>query len=379
MSNTAETELIQTEQIDVATLKENSTLGNGVPLAIQLKGFNRMDRIGRGKEQVLNGQRGSSTSRPISNGAVMVMSDLAKQTSLSANSSALTLNLPDSRGIATHGDEIYLGSVDRVYHIDAGNGTKSILEHPWFAFIHSLQLTENGEKILVTSPGFDRIIELDTATGAPSWEWVAWDHGYDHSVASGKKIVTRPADSGLDNAVLISSPKDYPGGLGLPPADRAAFPNSATYFLDNKSILATLFHGGLIKIDRKTGNVDLVLSDLSHPHGILKYQSGYIVTDTGHGAFLVLDKNLKVAKRVSFINLPGKAKEAQSAEWLQNVAPLNNGLLVAIDSNRASFYILDLDNKLKRRISYDPNWVVQEVRPLSPQLTNGLLAMSPSI
>lgn len=376
MLHVAETRIpTQIENIDVAHFKEEPTLGNGIPFAIQLKGFNRMDRIGRRYDQKAKKISGSITSRPISEGAVMVVNGLTGRDFLSAQDSEYTLILPDSRGMATHEDGIYIGSVDRVIHINAQSGEKTILQHPWFAFIHSLQLTDNGKRILVTSPGFDRIIELDTDTGEPTWDWSAWTHGYPNTIKTNKIIVTSVADAaGKDNTLLIASPTDYQGGLGLPAGDRTAFPNSATY-LNDKSILATLFHGGLIKIDKETGTTTLVLDGLSHPHGIRKYNSGFIVTDTAHGACIILDKDLRPIKKLSFGNLPGKTPEAQSDEWLQQVIPFNGDLLAAIDSHRAGLYILDPDNALIRRIPYDPNWAMQEVCPLSLQTVSGLVQL----
>lgn len=378
MIEVAENPFLQrTEEIDVAQFREEPSLGNGIPLAIQLKGHNRMDRIKRRNDQNSQGRSGSVKDRPISIGAVMAINDLSGLDFLSADNLEYKLDLPDSRGIAALGNDIYFGSVDKIYHINVQNRTKSTLVHPWFAFIHSLQLTEDGKRILVTSPGFDRIIELDTNVGDPTWEWSAWDHGYNLTVSSHKRIVTDTDSAKLDNTLLVRNPSDYPKGLGLPPGDRTAFPNSAIY-LDERTLLVTLFHGGLIEIDRETGNVTPVLNGLSHPHGVRKYKSGYIVADTAHGACIFLNENLRVFKKLAFFNLPDKAEEAESLEWLQNVVPINNDLLAAIDSNRASIYIVDPDNQLKRRISYDPNWVMQEVCPLSSELIKGLSALSPA-
>lgn len=361
-----------TETFDVSTFHEEPKLGNGIPLALQLKGFNRMDRIGRRKTQISEGKSGSTTERQVANGAVMVIGDLSDLDYLSVKNSDYTINLPDSRGMVAHNDDIYIGSVDRVIHLNAQTGRSTPITNPWFAFIHSLQLADDGKSLLVTSPGFDRIIQLDTGSGKPTWEWSAWSNGYPNTVNSHKTIVTNPDDvNKIPNALLISRPQDYPGGLGLPPGDRTAFPNSATY-KDGTHILATLFHNGLIKIDTTTGKSTHVLGGLSHPHGIRKYKSGFVVTDTGHGAYVTLDNDLQPVKHLSFANLSNKTPEAGSAEWLQNVVPLNENLLAAVDSNRASIFILDPENSLIRRVPYDPNWVMQEVCPLESQTFNKL-------
>lgn len=374
MLKSHETEpLAHVDIFDVSQFREEHTLGNGVPLAIQLKGFNRMERIIRRNNQITRGERGSTVTRPISEGAVMIISDLTGLNFISADDSEYSLRLPDSRGITANGTDFYIGSVNRILHFDTQNGTVTTLIHPWFAFIHSLDLSDDTMRILVTSAGFDRIIEMDTATGEPSWEWSAWTHGYPHTISTHRTIVTSAEFSnGVNNPLVVSNPKDYPEGIGLPPGDRTAFPNRAIY-LDDKSILATLFHHGLIKIDRETGVATPILDKLSHPHGIRKYRSGYIITDTANGVCIILDRNLRPTKIFSFRNLPDKAPEAESEEWLQQVIPFGDNLLAAIDSNRAKLYILDIDRMRKRSISYDPNWVMQEVCPLSPQLEKGLM------
>lgn len=371
--------LAHVDIFDISQFREEHTLGNGIPFAIQLKGFNRMERIVRRNNQITRGERGSIVTRPISEGAVMIINDLTGCDFLSAHNSEYTLRLPDSRGITAFGNHIYIGSVDRIHHFDTGNRTVTTLHNPWFAFIHSLELSGDAKRILVASAGFDRIIEVDTATGEPSWEWSAWTHGYPQTISTHRTIVTSAEFSnGVNDPLIVSSPQDYPEGIGLPPGDRTAFPNRAIY-LDDQSILATLFHYGLIKIDRATGAVTPILENLSHPHGIRKYRSGYIITDTANGVCIILDRNLRPTKIFSFRNLPDKAPEAESGEWLQQVIPFGNDLLAAIDSNRARLYFLDIDNMRRRSVAYDPNWAMQEVCPLSPQLEKGLMLVEQTV
>ena len=340
------------EKTDISTFKEDPYLGNNIPLLLQLKGFNRRERIKRRNDQMVKGESGSPTERKIAEGALYVVDNLQGCDFLSANNAVFELTLPDPRGMAVSDTDLFIGSVNQILRLQE-NGSTSVIKYPWFAFIHSLQLSNDSQKILITSPGFDRIIEMETNTAIPVWEWSAWDHGYDKTHSSGKKIFSE-----------FISPKDFTSGLGLPPGDRTAFPNSAVY-LNDKTILATLFYDGIIKIDKETGQATPVLENLSHPHGIRKYNGGFIVTNSGSGTVLIMNDQLRVTQELSFNNLPYKSKEAGSTEWLQNVIPLNSNLLAVIDSNRASIFIVNLRNKSMRRIPYDPDWVIQEVAPIS--------------
>lgn len=364
--------LLVSKTIDVSCFKEEPLLGNSIPLAIQLKGLNRLNRIGRRNIEERKGVTGSLSTRPVAKGIFMVIRDLRDHNFLTTEDSEYNRTFSDPRGVAIQGNDVYIGSVDRINYLNALTGNISTIRHPWFAFIHSLELNNNGAQLLVTSPGFDRIIEIDTNTGKPTWEWSAWAHGYSHTVGSHKTIVSGSKNAmGVNNVLIINDPSDYPGGLGLPPGDRTAFPNSAIT-LDKNHILATLFHDGLIKINKKTGESTTILNGLSHPHGIRRYKSGFVVTDTGNGVCIVLDKNLHPIQYLSFVNLPDKAPEAGAAEWLQQVVPINDQLLCAIDSNRGSIFIVDPETHLIRRVPYNINWVMQEVCPLSLETANRL-------
>ena len=96
---------------------------------------------------------------------------------------------------------------------------------------------------------------------------------------------------------------------------------------------------------------------LSKPHGGRNYGGEYLVTSTGSGEiFIGLKDKLKI---YSLANLNGKPEELGDMEWVQNTLATND-LLIAIDSNRTSFVIIDPVEKLYDMVPYDENWAVQD-------------------
>lgn len=345
--------------IDLSTFTEDPKLGDNIPFLIQLKGFNRTERIKRRIEQTDKKQFGSALIRQIADGGIFAFRNFKK--GIYEGIEKWKYYTQDTRGLAIKDDNIFLGSVDKVQVIDFKGNEMLTIRNPWFAFIHSVAFSQDKKKLLVVSSGFDRIIELDSSSHQVTWNWVAWNHGYNRAKMSGKFIVTDENKTPTDeNVLVIKDPKDFPGGLGLPPADRTAFPNSAIYF-DENSILATLYHNGLIKIDKITGEVSEILSGLKHPHSVIKTDTGFMVTNTGDSSCILLDKNLKPTQTIIFNKLPGNAVDF---EWLQQVRPFGKNLLAAVDSNRASIYIIDLKRRKIRRQQYYKDWVVQEIFPL---------------
>ncbi len=361
------------DQINLTEFKELETLGNKLPMMFQLKGFNRQERIERRKSQISIGKSGSTNKRSIAHGAVILLSDLSDLDSLTLEKASFVKHLPDPRGMCATEKDLFVGSVDEVRRIEALNELETRIANPWFAFIHSVALSPDQRKLLITSSGFDRIMEINIDTQEVVREWIAWNNGLNITVSSKKKVVTHSVP-GLDatKTIVVSSPEQYKGGLGLPPGDRTAFPNSAIYF-DDEHILATMFHGGLVKINLNSGECISVLNNLSHPHGIRRFKSGFVLTNTGKGSCLILDSSLKPEKEISFQDLPVDGIRGSSNEWLQQVIPLNDDLLVAIDSRRASIFIIDLGNEQIRTIPYPANWVMQEICPVNNEMARHLV------
>ena len=84
----------------------------------------------------------------------------------------------------------------------------------------------------------------------------------------------------------------------------------------------------------------------------------YLATSTGSGEIVLGDKNSEQRFYVS--KLSGKPHHLKDIEWLQNTQFIGK-YLVAIDSNRTSFIIIDQEKKLYDLINYDKNWAVQDI------------------
>ena len=363
--NSAETPKV----IDLSTFEDTKDLVKGLSLVVQFKGFNRKKRLSQRSTQIKNNQAGSSSLREISPGAIMIFPTIPADKTLTETAAASRYLVKDSRGLAFEPKNklLYFVSVDEVLCLDlVSRKVRSIASSKSapLAFIHSLTLSPDGKRLLVTSSGLDRIVELDIETGKAIREWSAWEHGYNRSINSKRLIYTsQPHPPPHEEYIVINDVKKFAGGLGLPPGERTAFPNSAIYVNQDK-ILATLFHHGLIEIDLKSGKVLPVNLTLHNPHSILPFKDGYIVTNTAKGQAIILDKDLNTNEVLDFTKLPGLDPDADGREWLQHVRPISESRLAAVDSNRTSIFLIELEGKKIQRIPIDQNWVLQEIHPL---------------
>lgn len=330
--------------IDISRFRENNQLGDNHPILIQLKGFNRLDRISRALSELSENHRlGNTSETHISLGALIYISKLNNVNYIDSDNIANIQTFEDTRGICTDGNEILIGSVDQVIRIGPKQQTE-VITHPDFAFIHSLSISPNKKKMLVVSSGYEKIIEIDLASGKEVWKWDA-----ELSLTGKPRVI---------HETQLTKRR-----LGIPPGNRHYFPNSATY-IDNNNYLVTLFHGGVIKVRRDLSSTKLQL-DTSHPHGAKKLRHGYLITDTGNQSFLVLDEKLQLKKRFSLKNMPPIHQEKYFKPWLQFVSPITDNVFIAVDSGRATLFIVDIKSEEIRKITYNPNWVIQETTILS--------------
>lgn len=240
------------------------------------------------------------------------------------------------------------------------------LRNAWFSYIHTVKFHPNiKNRLLISSSGFDLILEYNFKNDAQTFEWLAWENGFNKAIdpETGNPVyLTRsPVEyqelkNSAKHATLINNPaKDH-----LPTAKRAAFINSVTYDSpDTSKLLATFFHtGSVMRIDMNSGGTSKILQGLKNPHGGQRYNERIMATSTGTGEIFVRDGDYLI--RYALHNLPGKPTKLKNMEWVQNTHSFGN-YLIAIDSNRTSFVIIDPANKLYDQIPFNENWAVQDL------------------
>ncbi|MEO9885908.1 MAG: hypothetical protein ABJR05_13965 [Balneola sp.] len=270
--------------------------------------------------------------------------------------------LKEPRGIDIC-DRFLAVSSDKKVFIIKNNGDLKELSDEWFSYIHTVQFSpENSNLLLVSSSGFDLILEYDHTTNIKTFEWLAWENGFNKSIdpKTGETVYLTRSKKEYEqyllknqSSILITEPSNQ----DLPTAKRAAFINSVTYD-SNKKLLATFFHEGKVyKIDRFTGVSEPIISGLKNPHGGHSIENKIVATSTASGELIIQDESQK--RIINFSALDGKPQELSGLEWVQNTVTYKN-LFISIDSNRTNFVIIDPDNRKYDIIPYNKDWAIQD-------------------
>lgn len=229
-----------------------------------------------------------------------------------------------------------------------GNDEIGRIRHPWLNAPHSVEVTSRG--LLVTSSGTDLLVELDHE-GRPLWEMPLFEHGYDHE----------PFRLGR----LFDKTRSY-RGMYIP-SSFTVHVNSAI-LIDDHTVLATLFGPGeLVRIDRRSGAVEVVLMGLRRPHAIRRRKGGgYLLSNTEGGEVILLDEKLRV---VGSIPAP--------AQWIQDALVHEDRLLVVgnrrltegkhVKAAQATNRVLELDmqGQLQKALDLGPEHRLYMVEVLS--------------
>jgi len=358
--------------IDLSTYKKDRSFYKTKSFLITVKSF-EMQKI---RERYLksrkekSGRIGSVERREVAQGGIVY---IEIENGVISHYEILSF-LPEPRGIDVACDMIAI-STENVIHVITNKSVERI-DNPWFSYIHTLQFNHchAAERLLVSSSGYDCIFEYDLSTYKKTWEWFAWEHGFQmgYNAKKGKEILlTRNVKEASD---FRSAGKDYlfisdPEKQILPTAQRAAFINSVVYDCKERDkLLATFFHkGSVYHIDMKDGSCELILEGMKSPHGGRNYRDQYMATSTATGELIFSE-----SKSISFASLSGKPEELNDLEWLQNTAPFED-CLITIDANRNSFVLIDPDTKQYDMVLFDPNWAVQDIAEISDDSTRELV------
>ncbi len=213
-----------------------------------------------------------------------------------------------------------------------------VVTSPLFNALHSLSRTQHG--YLVASTGLDLLVEYNRK-GDILWQWWATDHGFEHTPTGQLRVLDKEADHRTIKYGTLA---------------QTTHVNSAAELPDGR-ILASLFHQGMvIVIERKTGNWQLVIEGLDHPHAIRVLDpEHFTVADTVHGRALLVHLHGTV----------GHVEEEINAEtsWLQDgqYSPeYDRWVLVDGKNSRVLLRGGRSGTKSATQIELDPEWRLYE-------------------
>lgn len=359
--------------IDLSTFTIDHSFYGELNVLISIKSFD-LQAI---RERYINtrskksNRAGSSERRKVTEGGIASL--LIEEGEI--KEAQILTTLPEPRGIDLFQDILAISSENRVYIFTGTN--KFEISDPWFSYIHTVSINKQStSKILISSSGFDSIFEFDFLKREKTFEWFAWENGFNKGkdpdtgknvfLTRNKKIAERYQKENMPY-VLISDPSQE----GLPTAKRAAFINSVLYHPFNAGdIVATFFHEGAVYVISKTsGKAEKKLENLKNPHGgCLLDKNFYMATSTKSGE--VVHGNQTWQKRYDFSMIKGKPDYLVDFEWIQN-SIIEEDNIISIDSNRNMIIIFNPELQLIDFIPYNKNWAIQDIiigKPLASQI-----------
>jgi hypothetical protein len=337
-------------------------------ILLVIKSVDQMERRKRLLDQFKSGTIGRIKPRPISEG-LLVKCQLSSggDGTITADNAEYVRTFPEPRHIVAYGsDRFLLTEIGRVDLLDEEGRVLDVIFHPYFAFLHTLTLDSSHNRLLVASPGYDALLELDLKTKKEVWRWFGWEHGFNPNEEGVYFTTSKEEAEALEEkgcSARYIDPEEY-NEQGLLTAARTTHPNGAIYnvYKDDSTIIVSLGRKGkIIEIDRTSGNHSLRLDTLAPmPHGILPYEGGWMVTNTTRGEVWLLDENFTTRQQIIFNRLPGKAEGISGFEWLQLVRPLTRDLFVALDANRG-IIVCDVADRWYTIYHPDRNWCLQDI------------------
>jgi hypothetical protein len=255
---------------------------------------------------------------------------------------SLSLSMP--AGMVLTDDHILVATNFAIHHVarDLSSIQQETISLPSFNLLHSLSRSRRG--YLVASTGLDVIIEF-SESGEVIWEWWATEHGFEQTPTGEPRYINKE--------------EDY-RGVKFGTLAQTTHVNSVSELPDG-TILATLFHQGtVIAIDRASGNWQVVLDGLDHPHSVRILSEEYVtIADTVHGRGLL----------VQIKDLKGEIKAEVDAQtsWLQDCSyDPRNDLWVLVDGKKTRLVLRSGSSgaKLHSIIDLDPEWRLYEALPL---------------
>ncbi|MEA3013571.1 MAG: hypothetical protein QOD42_2116 [Sphingomonadales bacterium] len=359
--------------VDVMDFDEAPSLGRDLAALVVIKGFHQIEQNERYTRRLIEGgPLGRIDIREYRQGvafAAILDEDFLSDGNFS-RSEVCFFGL-EPHWVDFAGDWMIIAFGDELLFYDCRSGETRRLKNAWFGQIHSAVVSPDRRHVLVTSTGFDSIVECEIQTGLVTWRWCAWEHGFD---VAGEGHQIRLADHGAGGAsplVLVDGrPAVLTSGgrqFGLPMRLQTCHINHARYA--GGDVLAVFFHqGAVFRIDRRTGAHIECLRGLRCPHGLFPANAAeYFISDTQSGRILFLDREFAPKRALGIANLPNiVAARSRATEWLQCTDLHEGGLLCAVDVHRSQIHILDVAARRRRSINAPRHWAMQRVVPVTP-------------
>lgn len=259
-----------------------------------------------------------------------------------------------------------MSEINRLVLLDQGGELLRSYTHPFFGYLHSVDLSLEDKRALTVSSGYDAVIEIDLATGKETFSWFAWDHGYNPDSEGNWLAATKASYDAylrVGKKAKLIDPNEY-GEQGITTANRVAHPNVAVYesMSNTRAILLCIGHDGeLLRVSLDDGRKQVLYDGLCiMAHGIFKrYPAGWAITNTTEGKWIWLDDYFREEQVFDLSTLGGKVEDAGDAEWLQQVVALRDNKALGLDANRG-LIALDIENMRYALYQANPNWCIQD-------------------
>ncbi len=352
------------EAVDISQFKKTDNVLNNSEWLLVVKSQDQLERRRRMLESRKGGKIGRVNERPTSIG---LLASVTLQDGMCVLQDSKEFREP--RHIRRHPEHGYLiTEIDCVKWIDDRGRVIREYRHPFFAFLHTIDLSPNGKRMLIVSSGYDACFEIEIETGDVTWEWFAWDHGFnpdgeDFWLAA--NIEQYQQYLAQKKKTLLIDPAQY-GEQGLVTARRTAHPNVAMYdhYGESGDILLSIAHDGRIyRVKQDGGDAVCVCDCLSQmPHGLQPYRDGWLMTNTTLGEWWHFSVDWEPIFRASLTSLGGKVEGTEEVEWVQQVVAVHDGLLLCLDANRGLIGV-DMCQRAYTLYQVHPNWCIQDAMP----------------